>query len=140
MKITLNKNIGTNQFYFYIPMGVRQESIALLMDGKPLKYSWEGGFLTTSITGCGEVDLHFSICIVKKGRITPNITLGSVTFWHGVLLLGVKTDKIITVDENALVYTGKGIYVAEEVHLEPINGNIYKERDILKEEQYQIIF
>ncbi len=140
IQIILKKNIGINQFHFYVPQGVNKESLSLTMEGEPLKYSWEGDFLTTCLTGCGEVLLTFDISLQKRSRLSHNSSAGNATFWHGVLLLGVKTDNIIEVDENCAIYCGNGAYEAGDVLLEPINRSIYKEREILKEEKIQLLF
>ncbi len=140
IQINLMKNIGTNKFHFFVPLGINKATVSLTLQGVPLEYAWEGGFLTAELTGCGEVILTFDITLQKKSRVSQNPSFGSVTFWHGVLLLGVKTDKIIHIDGNIAVYCSNGVYEVGDVLLEPINRSIYKERETLTEEKLQLLF
>ncbi len=140
IQLNLMKNIGNKKFRFFVPNKVDKASVSLTMKGVPLKYSWEDGFLTADITGCGEVILTFEFILHKKSSISQYSTTENVTFWHGVLLLGVKTDTIVHIDVSSAVYRGNGVYKVGETLLEPINRSIYKEQEIMKKEKYQILF
>jgi hypothetical protein len=140
IQINLMKNIGTNKFHFFIPMGINKATVSLTLQGVPLEYAWEGGFLAAELTGCGEIILTFDITLYKKSRVSKNPSVGNVTFWHGILLLGVKTDKIIHIDGDVAVYCGNGVYKVGDARLEPINRSIYKERKTLTEEKLQLLF
>lgn len=137
---------GKKQLKLFIPSWVQQETVSLLLNGKPADFRMENGFavIDTLLSTHDRLELNFFIGL----RSVPTINKHSIgdhahTYRHGSLILGCSTEKAVTISSGSeLQYMGDAKYRISEsgLTLSPINDLIDMPMEEGKKSRRQILF
>jgi hypothetical protein len=130
---------------FFVPAIIERESILISSNGEKINFECDKEFVCIKVTpNAGmKLALSFKINVNRENTINCNTVQGFHKLFHGVLLLGLKTEEakeIVSVDE--LTYIGDGRYQIEGPNqiLSPVFDLIDLTEEEAKKDKRQILF
>lgn len=144
VRLDIRRCDGPRELLFYVPE--HAEKIVLQKNGTEASGMLKDGFYHVTVSEPCRLALYFELVLERKAArhcITPG-----VTYWHGDLLLGLKTEKAVKLLEAPRRSDAPARYTvgfaagqsAARAVLEPVNDSIERDREDMLARKIQVLF
>lgn len=141
VRLDISRCDGPREILFYVPEHV--ENITLRKDGAETSGTLEGGFYHVMVSEPCRLALSFELTLAE--RAAQHCNAPGVAYWHGDLLLGLKTKEaagLLGAPRKGEAPACYEVSLADgkSAVLEPVNDSIERDREDMLARKIQVLF